>query len=636
MAPVGGQSQYNFTFASRCKRVHGWFDLNQVYHIAYLCERHLYVDTGGTLLDISPSPPLVSPTPVGTGGYGDGLYNVGMELVTGAFAAGVTSITMQQANPGWVQPTMDIYNITQSLHVGKVLTFTGTALVLAAGAEHAANAGDELMFDWYGGSRSIDSVVAQDKLPSAYSLDNFGSILYAMTSADGRLLMWDPGLGIGVAGTTPATAAFTTSVATIPVASGLTWLKPGLTVNDTTNGKYVGVVLSYAGTTLTLTANAANAGALNDQLSFSNAAVIQPAVAGRGPVPAGRCFVITNERYIMIFGTGSDGTVDGGKANRFAWCDQENPGAWDYTNVTSQAGYLDIEPASPIICASATRNGIIIFTAKKAYNSQYLGMPYIYNYVEIGNNCTPWSPQSISATSSMIAWMSKQGAFSFDGTSILPVNCLVRPWVDDDIDLLQVREQACLVHVGDFNEVWWFFPQDGATKNTRCIYYSYKEGWWGMGQMARTAGITSSYTAHTIMADDTVAFQHEVPYAYPANVPLPWAETYDLNLNSGSRLTTVKQLIPDVDGAAQSLLYSLFYRTSRSVMLDSTGNVIPVVEQQTPPQPVRSNGYVDFRVTGRDIRMRVEIGALPGQPRPPVMPVTIGQCLIDSVPRGDR
>ena len=23
MAPVGGQSQYNFTFASRCKRVHG-------------------------------------------------------------------------------------------------------------------------------------------------------------------------------------------------------------------------------------------------------------------------------------------------------------------------------------------------------------------------------------------------------------------------------------------------------------------------------------------------------------------------------------------------------------------------------------------------------------------------------------
>ena len=226
---------------------------------------------------------------------------------------------------------------------------------------------------------------------------------------------------------------------------------------------------------------------------------------------------------MMIFGAYD--SVNGGGPRRFAWCDQENPGAWDYASVTSQAGYLDVEPASPIICASASRNGVIFFTAKKAYNSIFLGMPYIYNYVEIGQNCTPWSPQSIAPTSSMIVWVSQQGAFSFDGTSILPLNCLVRPWVDDDIDELQVREQACLVHVGNFNEIWWFFPQSGQTKNTRCIYYSYKEGWWGMGRMARTAGITASYTAHTIMADDTVAYQHEVPFAYPADVPLPWAET---------------------------------------------------------------------------------------------------------------
>ena len=73
--------------------------------------------------------------------------------------------------------------------------------------------------------------------------------------------------------------------------------------------------------------------------------------------------------------------------------------------------------------------------------------------------------------------------YSFDGTSILPVNCLVRPWVDDDIDETHVREEACIVHVTDFNEVWWFFPQYGFTKNSRCIIYSYKEGWWSQGRM---------------------------------------------------------------------------------------------------------------------------------------------------------
>ena len=83
--------------------------------------------------------------------------------------------------------------------------------------------------DTYGTPRTISPIAALDKVPSAYSLDNFGSILYAMTSADGRLLMWDPAVG--------------------------------------------------------------------------GPAVVQPADAGRGPVPLGRCFVVTNERFIMIFGS---------------------------------------------------------------------------------------------------------------------------------------------------------------------------------------------------------------------------------------------------------------------------------------------------------------------------------------------
>ena len=511
LLPVGGQSQYNYSFASRAKKIHGWYDLNQTYHIAYLCEQHLYVDTGGALTDISPVPPLTNPNPIVSGGYGDGNYSDG---------------------------TYD-----------------------------------------YGEPPPISIIQALDKVPDAFSLDNFGSILYAMTSPDGRLLMWDPAVG--------------------------------------------------------------------------GPAVVQPVSGTRGPVPKGRCFVVTPERFVIIFGSYADGTggTNGG-FRRFAWCDQENPGAWDYSNVTSQAGFLDIEPASPIICAISTRSGTLFWTGKTTYVSQFLGLPYIYNYLELAKNCTPWSPQSMVNTSSMAVWMSEQGAFSYDGTSVLPVQCMVRPWVDDDIDVLNVREQACLVHVGNFNEVWWFFPQNGQPYNTRCIYYSYKEGWWGMGRMARSAGITSSYTAHTIMADGKVSYQHETPSpsTYPQNVPLPWAETFDLNLNSGSLLTTVKQLIPDIDGDAANLLYSLIYRTSRSVSPNLNGatrpnpnaaidgivppNTVPVsiptIEQQTPPRQVRPDGYVDFRITGRDIRMKIQLIG------PPSNHVSVGQHLIDSVPRGDR
>ena len=47
-----------------------------------------------------------------------------------------------------------------------------------------------------------------------------------------------------------------------------------------------------------------------------------------------------------------------------------------------------------------------------------------------------------------------------------------------------------------------------------------------------------------------------------------------------------------------NLRYSLFYRNSRSK---------GAPELQSTPGPVRPDGYVDFRTTGRDIRLKVEV-----------------------------
>jgi hypothetical protein len=207
--------------------------------------------------------------------------------------------------------------------------------------------------------------------------------------------------------------------------------------------------------------------------------------------------------------------------------------------------------------------------------------------------------------------------------------------IDDDIDPIQVRELAFAAHLGEFSEWWWFHPGLNSPFNTKAAVYNYKEGWWTQAYMSRSAGITSSYTAHPVFADDFVAFQHEVGAAYAnANAPvvLPFAETFDLNINSGSRLTTVKQLLPDVEAvdtndptaianAIANLRYSLFYRNSRSL-----GNP----ELQSPLVAPRADGYVDLRSTGRDIRLRIDVASAI------IQPFTLGQHLIDAVPRGDR
>jgi hypothetical protein len=572
MAPVGGQSQYDFSFASRCKAIHGWYDLNFLYYTAYLCEQNLYIETNGVLTEITPVDGIAAPTG-SVGGYGDGYYQDGVSLYG------------KSPNPPFAQQVSE--------------------------------------------------------LPDAYSLDNFGQILYAMTSADARLLKFDPTLPpastvVTLRGSLPWSIGALTITMGQSNPSGATSVLPGMTVFNNTTKLAVGTVSSFpvGSTTLTLTAGATSASTsrrhIKDKLAFTPApdyafikAAAQTADSGRGTVPLGRCFVITPERFVIIFGSfqdGTDSTADngGGGFNRFAWCDQENPGAWDYSNVVSQAGFLDVEPSSPIITALCTRTGTLIWTGKKVYRSRFLGAPYIYNCEELGDNCAPWSPQSATTTTALALWMSDQGMFSYDGTSVLPVACLVWAWILDDVDPLTVREQSCCAHVSDFSEFWWFFPQNGQPYNTRVAIYNYKEGWWSQGIMSRSAGNTSAYNAYTVMADGLIAFRHELGSVY-GNADLPWAETFDLNL--GQQLITVKQLIPDIEGDIENVQYTLFYRNSRS-----TG----APENQTRPAQVRPDGYVDFRTTGRDIRLRFELIG------PEVNNVTVGAHLIDAVPRGDR
>jgi hypothetical protein len=67
---------------------------------------------------------------------------------------------------------------------------------------------------------------------------------------------------------------------TMPNASGFPWVVPGMAVYDSTTGFVIGTVLTYTGTTLTLTANAAHNGlGATDVLTFS-AVNISPVAGG--------------------------------------------------------------------------------------------------------------------------------------------------------------------------------------------------------------------------------------------------------------------------------------------------------------------------------------------------------------------
>ena len=83
-----------------------------------------------------------------------------------------------------------------------------------------------------------------------------------------NIVLTPPGVG-GAAAQLATGGAISTSSATITMAAAIpAWVVAGLNVYDLTNGKQIGTVLSISGTTLTLTANAANAGSSGDILQF--------------------------------------------------------------------------------------------------------------------------------------------------------------------------------------------------------------------------------------------------------------------------------------------------------------------------------------------------------------------------------
>lgn len=114
---------------------------------------------------------------------------------------------------------------------------------------------------------------------------------------------------VQVAGAVAATASFTTGSPNITMTSNPGWVVPGMNVYDLTNNQQIGTVLTYSGTSLVLTANAAHASSgSTDSLQFS---AWPGASASSGNEPATSPANVTNTNAVITFvqASASWGTV---------------------------------------------------------------------------------------------------------------------------------------------------------------------------------------------------------------------------------------------------------------------------------------------------------------------------------------
>lgn len=339
---------------------------------------------------------------------------------------------------------------------------------------------------------------------------------------------------------------------------------------------------------------------------------------GGGSVPRGRCFVVTPERHVVVFGNGN-------KFNQFEWCSQEDIEDWKYDNTENSAGSYDLEPAAPFVTAVVSRYGVLAFTVTEVYLITYAGSPYVYSYAYLGNFNAPLAGDSITVLPAKTVWHASDGFWQFDGVNVAPIPCPILDWVQQMIDPAMKFRRCASIPIGVQSEVWFFFPERGALENTHFAAYNFDERWWSMGKLSRTCGEAGSSLTYPIMADPAGGlYYHEKGRFYAGLDELPYAQSAAINVAAGAKQCTLRQGLVDTRSPAGDVQ---FWIGARKARIADASNIQDI---RLSLVPMRDRGRLDFRVTGRDAFIRIQ------SIRNGSEPWTFGQFLVKKIPRGGR
>jgi hypothetical protein len=340
------------------------------------------------------------------------------------------------------------------------------------------------------------------------------------------------------------------------------------------------------------------------------------AVAVTGAPIANRCFVITPERHVMMFGVG-------GQLNEFGWCSQEDITDWNFASITNTAGAYDLEPAEPFVAAISSAYGVLAFTANAALIIRYSGLPSIYTYDTLGRFASPLSGECLVATADTVVWYSFDSFWQFNGQSITPLESTLLDWVQQNINFAYSHYRMAGVYMGSQSEVWWFFPRLEETENALYVVWSRSEGWWAKGELPRTCGYPGSAATYPLLSDGSKLYYHEKGlYYYDAPI-LPFAKSAAINLKAGGRMVTTIRQVVDTRAPAGDVLFSFTSAKTRIMNGEPADRLVG-------PSACSADGKLRLRITGRDLKLTVA-SALSG-----VQPWTFGEMLLEMQVRGKR
>jgi hypothetical protein len=185
----------------------------------------------------------------------------------------------------------------------------------------------------------------------------------------------------------------------------------------------------------------------------------------------------------------------------------------------------------------------------------------------------------------------------YEGGSMRSLPCPLADYIFSDIDTTYGPRVVHAAVTGKFDEVWFFYPSDGQQDCDRYVIWNWSENHWSMGTLARTAAISAGVSLYPVMTGvDNFVYQHEDGWTYDGfdcanNV---FIASGTINLPGAENSLHITQLVPSNGGNYDLTKYTLFTRMTPNG-----------AERTFGPYYSRSDGYVDTRAVGRDVRIRI-------------------------------
>jgi hypothetical protein len=418
-----------------------------------------------------------------------------------------------------------------------------------------------------------------------YTFANWGEDVIFVNSSDGKLYYYDV-----TSPTADAVQIGKYTISSISRTSNVTTVDTSTSHNLTTGESITiaGVADNTFNGNFTATVIDANT------FTYPNAGTNGSSSGGTvvdNTVPASnRSVVVTDERHVMSLGTG-------GNPRRLGWSSREDYTDWNFASTTNTAGYIDLETSTPLLTAINVREGVLVFSETEVFLVRYIGSPFIYSAEYLGSSSI-LHPNMIASFDGKAMWFDQSGFMIYEGGSMRPVQCPVLDFFKSDIDPTYGSVVSHGSENGIFDEVWFFYPSTGQTECDKYVIFNYNEGWWTTGSLSRTAAFPSGANKYPLMAGvDKNLYAHEDGWtdAGDSRVGDIWLETGALSIGQGDRGWEVRQMLPATGFGYDTLKVTVY------------GRQAPDGSERTfGPYTPRSNGYMDMRVSARDIRVRFE------------------------------